>query len=108
MDFVLYFMGLMAVAVLSAGLTRMYHQQKGWRQVRTQQWYWWVGTDPQLKKHFMVAAVGETASETQSKLGDRSFTLTMTARAQGGLDKNKPGRHVLLARSLSEINVEGN
>jgi len=106
MDYVLYFMALIAVAVLSAGLTRMYYQQNRHRE--PQQWYWWVGTDPQLKKEFLVAVVGKTASEAQSKLGDRNFTLTMTARAQGGHDKSKPGRHVLVARSLSEINVEGN
>jgi hypothetical protein len=117
MDFVLYFLGLTAVAVLSAGLTRMYYQQKDpygpehwWvsRPRQPHQWYWWVGTDPQLKKEFLVAAVGKDASEAQKKLGPRNFNLSMTARAQGSHDKDKAGRHVLVARSLSEINVEGN
>jgi hypothetical protein len=114
MDFILYFLGLTAVAVLSAGLTRMYYQHKPlaeslFRRPRPpHQWYWWVGTDPQLKKEFLIAAVGKDASEAQMKLGPRNFNLSMTARAQGGHDKDKAGRHVLVARSLSEINVEGN
>ena len=108
MDYVLYFMGLIAVAVLSAGLTRLYYQQQGLPPRQPHQWYWWVGTDVQLKKEYLIAAVGISASEAQMKLGPRNFNLSMTARAHGGLDKNQPGRHVLVARSLSEINVEGN
>jgi hypothetical protein len=42
------------------------------------------------------------------KLGPRNFALCMSARAQGSHDPGKAGRHVLVARSLSEINVEGN
>ena len=108
MDYVLYFMALIAVAVLSAGLTRMYYQQQGLPPRHPHQWYWWVGTDAALKKEFLVAAVGKDASEAQMKLGPKNFSLSMSARAQGSHDKDKAGRHVLVARSLSEINVEGN
>jgi hypothetical protein len=85
----------------------MYFARKD-RPREPQEWYWWVGTDTQLKKEYLVAAVGINAKEAQMKLGPRNFGLCMSARAQGSHDKNKPGRHVLIARSLSEINVEGN
>ena len=106
MDFVLYFMGLIAVAVLTGGLTRMYYQQMR-RRDEPQQWYWWVGYDPLLKKEFILAVVGKNATEAQSKLGDKNYTLSMNARLYGGHLPDKPGRHILVARSLSEINVEG-
>lgn len=118
MSYWLIFLALMSVALLSCGLTVMYFARKDrpygpehwWVRPPRQphQWYWWVGSDPQLKKEYLVAAVGKDASEAQSKLGPRNFALTMTARAHGGHDKDKPGRHVLVARSLSEIDVEGN
>jgi hypothetical protein len=118
MSFWLYFLGLMSVALLSSGLTFLYCARKDrpygpehwWvRPPRLpHQWYWWVGSDPQLKKEYLVAAVGKDASEAQMKLGPRNFALCMSARAQGSHDPGKAGRHVLIARSLSEINVEGN
>lgn len=118
MDYLLYFMGLITVAVLASGLTRMYyHPRVGHKPLAESlfrrprpphQWYWWVGTDPQLKKEFLIAAVGKDASEAQMKLNPRNLNLSMTARAQGGTSKDQPGRHVLVARSLSEIDVEGN
>lgn len=107
MDYVLYFMGLTAVAVLSAGLTRMYYQRDSQPQRKPHQWYWWVGYDPQLKKEYLIAAVGKDAAEAQMKLNPKNLNLSMTSREQGGTSKDQPGRHVLVARSLSEINMEG-
>ncbi len=119
MNYWLYFLALMSVALLSCGMTVMYFARKErphdgpehwWvgRSREPAQWYWWVGSDPQLKKEFLVAVVGQDAKEAQLKLGPRNFALCMSARAQGSHDKDKPGRHVLVARSLSQINVEGN
>ena len=118
MNFWLYLLSLTSVALLSCGMTVMYFARKDrppggpehwWvsRPREPHQWYWWVGTDPQLKKEFLIAAVGKDASEAQMKLNPRNLNLSMTARGQGGTSKDQPGRHVLVARSLSEIDVEG-
>jgi len=124
MDYVLYFMGLIAVALLSCGLTKMVEEKRElkifWEQVpkvnklevgqlrATHQWYWWVGFDSQLKKEFLIAAVGKDAKEAQMLLGPRNLELSRSSRVQGGTRIDRSGRHVLVARSLSEINMEGN
>ena len=54
---------------------------------------------------FVADSAGYKQAFTQTNRGLSNY---MSARAQGSHDKDKPGRHVLVARSLSEINVEGN
>jgi len=109
MDYLLYFMGLISVAILSSGLTFMYCatrvlERKGRPRREPHQWYWWVGTDPEVNKEYVLAAVGKNAPEAQMKLSPRNLNLSMNARLSGNF-KGQRGRHVLVARSLSEINV---
>jgi len=127
MDYLTYSIGLITVAILSSWFTAMIYKEKRRRRelcliTRIQRdeekikshgsephtWFWWVGTDPELRKEYILAVVAKNLPEAKRMLGPRNLKLSATTRLRGGHhDTLQPGRHVLVARSLSEINVEG-
>lgn len=124
MDYLTYLSGVIAlitVAILSSWFTAMIYKEKILRlptssgdlwvrqvdagELRTvpQRWFWWVGTDPQ---RYLIAVVASSEYEAKLKLGPKNLDLIRSARVKGSKGFVQ-GYSVLVARSPSEINVEG-